>query len=181
MSLDTFVAEPIPHRQMSRRHWRLFSIIFTVLAFLGTGVYVLHAWDQAANGIETDAVVLARHPVKNAVDLTVRFTTADGQSVAAKLTEYSDPEAHSVGAAMRVRYTPDDHATYQAEEPPFRVPAVIGAGLALVVSIGMLVYFWGFAPPDRNRRMPALVTVTDRRSLVRSGRHTPRRRDLTDV
>ena len=158
MSLDTFLEVPVVRRRRSRRQWRMISTAFAVVVFFLVGMSVVGAWDQAANGIETDAVVVARHELKpGVVDLSVRFTTADGKSVTRKLTEYSDPEAHGVGATMRVRYTPDDLLTFQAEEPPFRLPLVIFSGLFLVVAIGTLVYAWAFAPPDQRRREPGTI------------------------
>jgi hypothetical protein len=140
MSLDTFLTEPDHRRRMSRRGRRVFAVVFAVV-FLIVGMYTVHAWDQAANGVETDAVVLTRDDVKpGVVNLTVRFTTAGGQQATTELTEYSGE--HTVGATMRVRYTPDDLSTYQAEEPPFRLPFLIFGGFFLVVAVGQLVYAW---------------------------------------
>jgi uncharacterized membrane protein len=158
MSLDNFLPKPAwdvivpkpdlrPYR--TRRRWRLISTVFAVVVFFVVGLYVVHARDQAINGIETDAVILERGKVGTGPGLIVRFVTADGQSVTTEIGEYSNAAEHPVGATMRVRYTPDDLITYQAEEPPFSLSDILFAVATLAVAIGALVHAWGFAPPDR--------------------------------
>ncbi|HEX6353989.1 DUF3592 domain-containing protein [Actinophytocola sp.] len=126
------------------------STAFAAVVFFIVGLYVVHARDQAVNGIETDAVVLARGKLGTGTGLTVRFVTDRGRAVTTEISEYSDAAAHPVGATMRVRYTPDDLIAFQAEDPPFSPEGILLFGSFLVVAVGFLVYAWGFAPPGHS-------------------------------
>lgn len=134
----------ISGRPMRRRWYRAFATFFLAFAVVLVGLYTWFVWDQATNGIETDARVVGVDHAAAGEFLTVEFTTEDGQPVTTDFREYSGD--HQVDDRVRVRYVlRDPRIARQADEPVADPTVFVIGGFFLVLGTGMVVHAWGFA------------------------------------
>ena len=136
----------------SRRFLRGFATSFLLFAVVLVGVCGWFAWDQSANGTETEAVIVGREEGRFTT-LTVAFTAEGGQRVVTDLRAPADAEPHLVGDVLRVSYVArDPHIAREVDEPPIDLDFLAVGGSILLVSLGVVVaYAWWFAPANLGR------------------------------
>ncbi|WP_326948554.1 DUF3592 domain-containing protein [Amycolatopsis sp. NBC_01307] len=137
--------EPAPARPRRAAGWILVpGLVLAVAVALGAVAVQRTESRLRASGQEAPATVTAVVPTKSSYNVDVRFTTADGREITARLKDFPRDPGLATGDRLRVGYDPErpDATLWDVRDPlAFTGATIFLAALSAVLAAASIVTF----------------------------------------